>query len=88
MRLPKQNIFVTGSPMKEVLNEYAYKIDESNILNKLELETQKYILVSAHREENIDNEKNFLSLMNAINDIAEKYQIQLFILHTLEVGKN
>ena len=71
----KQNIFVTGSPMKEVLNEYAYKIDESNILNKLELETQKYILVSAHREENIDNEKNFLSLMNAINDIAEKYQI-------------
>ena len=75
MRAPKQNIFVTGSPMKEVLNEYAYKIDESNILNKLELETQKYILVSAHREENIDNEKNFLSLMNAINDIAEKYQI-------------
>ena len=71
----KQNIFVTGSPMKEVLNEYAYKIDESNMLNKLELETQKYIRGSAHREENIDNEKNFLSLMNAINDIAEKYQI-------------
>lgn len=71
----KQNIFVTGSPMKEVLDEYAYKIDESDILNKLELESQKYILVSAHREENIDNEKNFLSLMNAINDIAEKYQL-------------
>ncbi|MCI2774232.1 non-hydrolyzing UDP-N-acetylglucosamine 2-epimerase [Staphylococcus petrasii] len=71
----KQNIFVTGSPMKEVLDEYAYKIDESDILNKLELEAQNYILVSAHREENIDNEKNFLSLMNAINDIAEKYQI-------------
>lgn len=71
----KQNIFVTGSPMKEVLDEYAYKIDESTILEKLELESQNYILVSAHREENIDNEKNFLSLMNAINDIAEKYQI-------------
>ena len=71
----KQNIFVTGSPMKEVLDEYAYKIDESNILEKLELKPQNYILVSAHREENIDNEKNFLSLMNAINDIAEKYQI-------------
>lgn len=71
----KQNIFVTGSPMKEVLDEYAYKIDESDILNKLELESQNYILVSAHREENIDNEKNFLSLMNAINDIAEKYQL-------------
>ncbi|MGZ2591042.1 UDP-N-acetyl-L-fucosamine synthase [Staphylococcus borealis] len=73
----KQNIFVTGSPMKEVLDEYAYKIDESDILNKLELEAQNYILVSAHREENIDNEKNFLSLMNAINDIAEKYQISV-----------
>lgn len=48
---------MTGSPMKEVLDEYSYKIDESNILEKLELESQNYILVSAHREENIDNEK-------------------------------
>ncbi|QEX32989.1 non-hydrolyzing UDP-N-acetylglucosamine 2-epimerase [Staphylococcus lugdunensis] len=72
---PKQNIFVTGSPMKEVLEEYLYKIEESDILTKLELEPQNYILVSAHREENIDNESNFLSLMNAINDIAENYQI-------------
>lgn len=72
---PKQNIFVTGSPMKEVLEEYLYKIEESDILTKLELEPQNYILVSAHREENIDNEANFLSLMNAINDIAENYQI-------------
>ena len=71
----KQNIFVTGSPMKEVLDEYSYKIDNSDILPKLELTKQKYILVSAHREENIDNEKNFLSLMNAINEIAEKYQM-------------
>ena len=72
---PKQNIFVTGSPMKEVLEEYLYKIEESDILTKLELDPQNYILVSAHREENIDNEANFLSLMNAINDIAENYQI-------------
>ena len=72
---PKQNIFVTGSPMKEVLEEYLYKIEESDILTKLELEPHNYILVSAHREENIDNEANFLSLMNAINDIAENYQI-------------
>ena len=72
---PKQNIFVTGSPMKEVLEEYLYKIEESDILTKLELEPQNYILVSAHREENIDNEANFLSLMNAINDIEENYQI-------------
>ena len=62
-------------PMKEVLEEYLYKIEESDILTKLELEPQNYILVSAHREENIDNEANFLSLMNAINDIAENYQI-------------
>ena len=59
---PKQNIFVTGSPMKEVLEEYLYKIEESDILTKLELEPQNYILVSAHREENIDNEANFYHL--------------------------
>ncbi|UXS68231.1 UDP-N-acetylglucosamine 2-epimerase (non-hydrolyzing) [Staphylococcus chromogenes] len=71
----KENIFVTGSPMKEVLDEHAEKIDNSNVLEKLDLKPQEYILVSAHREENIDNENNFMSLMNAINDIAEKYQI-------------
>ena len=71
----KQHIFVTGSPMKEVLDEYSSKIDKSDILLKLDLTEQQYILVSAHREENIDNEKNFLSLMNAINEIAEKYQL-------------
>lgn len=71
----KENIFVTGSPMKEVLDEHAEKIDNSNVLETLNLKPQEYILVSAHREENIDNENNFMSLMNAINDIAEKYQI-------------
>ena len=71
----KENIFVTGSPMKEVLDEHAEKIDNSEVLQTLDLKPQEYILVSAHREENIDNENNFMSLMNAINDIAEKYQI-------------
>lgn len=71
----KENIFVTGSPMKEVLDEHAEKIKNSNVLETLDLKPQEYILVSAHREENIDNENNFMSLMNAINDIAEKYQI-------------
>ncbi|UXU52264.1 non-hydrolyzing UDP-N-acetylglucosamine 2-epimerase [Staphylococcus arlettae] len=71
----KQNIFVTGSPMKEVLDAYSNKIERSNILSNLELTAQNYILVSAHREENIDNEQNFLSLMSAINEIAENYQM-------------
>ncbi len=71
----KENIFVTGSPMKEVLEAHKDKIENSNVLEQLNLKPQEYILVSAHREENIDNEKNFMSLMTAINDIAEKYQI-------------
>ncbi|QGQ48272.1 non-hydrolyzing UDP-N-acetylglucosamine 2-epimerase [Metabacillus sediminilitoris] len=71
----KEHIYVTGSPMTEVLKKYENKIQESNVLETLGLEKGKYILVSAHREENIDNEENFLSLMNAINEIAEYYQI-------------
>ena len=70
-----KTIFVTGSPMREVLRDHAEKIEESDVLNRLNLEKNKYILLSAHREENIDNEENFMSLMNAINDIAEKYQM-------------
>lgn len=73
----KENIFVTGSPMKEVLEEHADKIKHSDVLNTLNLKPQEYILVSAHREENIDHEDNFMSLMNAINDIAEKYQMPI-----------
>lgn len=73
----KEHIFVTGSPMKEVLENNIEKIEQSNILNDLNLESGKYILVSAHREENIDNENNFKSLMNAINEIAEIYQLPI-----------
>ncbi|MEN6414767.1 MAG: UDP-N-acetylglucosamine 2-epimerase (non-hydrolyzing) [Veillonellales bacterium] len=71
----KEHIYVTGSPMTEVLHKNMHKIEQSKILKELGLETGEYILVSAHREENIDNEKNFFSLMNAINEIAEKYQM-------------
>lgn len=70
-----KTIFVTGSPMREVLRDNIEKIEKSDILNKLNLEKNKYILLSAHREENIDNEEHFMSLMNAINDIAEKYNM-------------
>lgn len=70
-----KTIFVTGSPMREVLRDHMKKIEDSDILGKLGLKSKKYILVSAHREENIDNEENFLDLMNSINNIAEKYQM-------------
>jgi len=70
-----KTIFVTGSPMREVLETYSEKIDKSKVLEKLNLERNKYILVSAHREENIDNEENFMSVMNGINEIADKYQV-------------
>lgn len=70
-----KTIFVTGSPMKEVLMKHIDKINSSDILNTLGLEKNKYILVSAHREENIDIEENFMELMNSINAIAEKYQV-------------
>lgn len=73
----KQHIFVTGSPMKEVLDDNLAKIEASGILTKLALTGQQYILVSAHREENIDNEHNFFTLMNAINEIAEHYQMPI-----------
>ena len=70
-----KTIFVTGSPMREVLRDHAKKIEESDVLERLHLEKNRYILLSSHREENIDNEENFMSLMTAINDIAEKYQM-------------
>lgn len=75
--LPKERTYVTGSPMAEVLHANLPDIEKSDILNKLGLEKKKYILLSAHREENIDTEKNFLSLFNAINRIAEKYDMPI-----------
>ena len=75
--LPKERVYVTGSPMAEVLHQNLSKIEKSDILNKLGLEPQKYILLSAHREENIDTEKNFISLFTAINKMAEKYNMPI-----------
>jgi len=73
----KEHIFVTGSPMREVLEAFRAKIDASDILKRLELQDGKYIVVSAHREENIDHEKHFFSLMEAINRMAERYQMPI-----------
>ena len=72
-----KTIFVTGSPMREVLRDHMEKIEQSDVLTRLNLERGKYILVSAHREENIDLEDNFMDLMNAINRMAEKYQMPI-----------
>jgi len=73
--LPKERVYVTGSPMAEVLRANLSEIESSDILKKLNLESKKYILLSAHREENIDTEKNFISLFTAINKMAEKYDM-------------
>lgn len=75
--LPKERTYVTGSPMAEVLHENLAEIEASDILNRLHLQEKKYILLSAHREENIDTEKNFLSLFTAINRLAEKYDMPI-----------
>ena len=70
-----KTVFVTGSPMSEVLHKHMDQINNSKVLEQLGLEKGKYILVSAHREENIDIEENFMSLMTAINNVAERYQM-------------
>ena len=75
--LPKERTYVTGSPMAEVLHDNLAKIEASDIHSRLGLEKGKYILLSAHREENIDTEENFTSLFNAINTIAEKYDMPI-----------
>ncbi len=75
--LPKERTYVTGSPMAEVLSANLDKIKASDILSRLGLESKKYILLSAHREENIDTDKNFLSLFTAINKMAEKYDMPI-----------
>ncbi len=75
--MPKERTFVTGSPMAEVLHSSLKSIEESDIHKRLGLEKGKYILLSAHREENIDTEKNFTSLFGAINNLAEKYDMPI-----------
>lgn len=75
--VPKERTYVVGSPMAEVLNKNADGINKSKILETLDLEKRKYILLSAHREENIDNERNFMTLMNAVNAMAETYSIPI-----------
>ncbi|KIY20670.1 non-hydrolyzing UDP-N-acetylglucosamine 2-epimerase [Mesobacillus subterraneus] len=73
--VPKERTYVVGSPMAEVLSANANRINNSSVLKTLGLEKGKYILLSAHREENIDNEQNFMALMNAINSMAETYDM-------------
>lgn len=75
--MPKERTYVTGSPMAEVLRGNLDKIKASDVLNRLGLEKDHYILLSAHREENIDTDKNFTSLFNAINALAEKYDMPI-----------
>lgn len=77
MGMPKERTYVTGSPMAEVLRGNLEKIEKSDVLERLGLETNQYILLSAHREENIDTEKNFTSLFTAINALAEKYDMPI-----------
>ena len=72
-----KTIFVTGSPMNEVLSDHMDEIENSKVLQNMNLNTKGYILVSAHREENIDNEDNFMSLMNSINKMAETYNMPI-----------
>ena len=75
--IPKERTYVTGSPMAEVLHNNLDEIEASDVLSRLGLEKGKYILLSAHREENIDTEKNFMSLFTAINKLAEKYDMPI-----------
>ena len=75
--LPKERTYVTGSPMAEVLHSNLAEIQKSDVLDRLGLQKKKYILLSAHREENIDTERNFLSLFTAINKMAEKYDMPI-----------
>ena len=77
--LPADRIIKTGSPMYEVLNHYLPQIEASNVLEKLNLEKRKFFVVSAHREENINSEKNFRGLMTSLNAIAEKYQYPIIV---------
>ena len=86
--VPKERTYVTGSPMAEVLEAHINKIIDSDILTKLKLEKGKYILLSAHREENLDTDENFYSLFNAINKLAETYKVPvLYSCHPRSLKK-
>ena len=77
--LPADRIIKTGSPMFEVLNSKLDEIKSSDVLSKLELEKNKYFVVSAHREENINSERNFMNLMNSLNAVAKKYELPILV---------
>lgn len=77
--LPADRVIKTGSPMFEVLNSRKVDIEKSDVLERLELEAEKYFVVSAHREENISSEQNFMDLVESLNTIAEKYQLPLIV---------
>ncbi|NQU17144.1 MAG: UDP-N-acetylglucosamine 2-epimerase (non-hydrolyzing) [Candidatus Saganbacteria bacterium] len=77
--LPSRNIYLTGSPMKEVLGVYLGKIKKSKILKKLKLKTKKYFIVSMHREENIDNKSNLVSLLNSLNALCDKFGFPVIV---------
>ena len=77
--LPHRRIYLTGSPMNEVLNYYKEKIDKSDILEKLNLKKKGYFIVSAHREENVDNEENLKQILTVLNQLAEQYQLPVIV---------
>jgi len=77
--IPADRIIKTGSPMFEVLNHYMPKIQASDVLNRMSLEKDKYFVVSAHREENISNDKNFFGLLESLNQIAENYHYPIIV---------
>ena len=77
--LPADRVIKTGSPMFEVLNSRKEDIEKSDVLERLELEEEKYFVVSAHREENINSEQNFMDLVESLNTIAEKYQMPVIV---------
>ena len=77
--LPHRRIYLTGSPMKEVLDYYKQKIDKSGILNKLDLKPGKYFLVSTHREENVDNPENLRKIISILNMLAEEYKVPVIV---------
>ena len=84
--LPKERTYVTGSPMAEVLSANLAQIEASDVLEKLKLEPKRYMLLSAHREENIDTEENFESLFSAINKLAEQYNMPILYRKTVPCG--